>query len=101
MTLTGVLETDLGFIRRSFRRGDNEPKIIKEHEQAITNHVKGRNVLCVEDYVCSGLSLKKVMQSAQKYEPEELRGASVNNSGYNNSLVEEVKKPKFHLYKLK
>ena len=98
MPLAGVLGADLGFIRRSHRRGDMEPRIVDEQEPAIREGVEGSDTVCVEDYVCSSRSLFEVMKQVREYNPSVIFGASVNNSEPPSYLDRVVRKRKFHLF---
>ncbi|HLD42205.1 MAG TPA: phosphoribosyltransferase [archaeon] len=100
MPLAGILGKELGFIRRSYRRGDDQPRIVKEHESAIRRSSSGKTVLCMEDYICTGLSLKRVMTRVRGYGAREVIGASVNNSREGSDVIEVVKQRKFHIYRL-
>jgi hypothetical protein len=97
--LTGVLGVDADFIRKSKRRYDSEPRIIAEQRQRLVARTADRNVLCVEDYVCTGGSLRSIMREVENYRPAEITGASVNlvKEGGFSLRVEKVL-PKFRLY---
>jgi hypothetical protein len=99
MPFAGMIGANLGFIRRSHRRGDDHPKIVQEHINSIKDYVKGKNVVCVEDYVCSGESLSRVMETTARWKPASMVGASINgpdNSPYN--LKYAVQEWKFCMY---
>jgi hypothetical protein len=100
MPLAGLSHVGLGFIRRSHRRGDDSPKIIKEQEEAIAAGVRGKNVVVIEDYTCSAASLAKVMTRVSEMGPTSLLGASVNCTG-SEYLHKKYTNPKFHLFELK
>ncbi len=99
MPLAGLLGTDLGFIRRSYRRGDDAPRIVKEHEPVIKERCRGEKVVCVEDYVCTGRSLGKVMEKVASFGASSLEGASVN--GDSPSYINIVTSgKKFYIHRL-
>lgn len=98
MSLAGLLEVDIGFIRRSHRRGDNEPRVVIEHEPLLKSNSKGKHVLCMEDYICSGNSLKKVMTRVEGYKPACVYGTSLRNSHESNVVHELVNEHGFHLF---
>ncbi|MDP3882141.1 MAG: phosphoribosyltransferase family protein [Nanoarchaeota archaeon] len=101
MPFAGLSNSSLGFIRRSFRRGDDSPKMIREHKERFQRDIKGKKTICVEDYVCTGGSLKKVMEATRKYEPAILIGAAVNGRAEPDYLKADVLKHKFKLYTIK
>jgi len=96
--LAGVFGTHSGFVRRSQRRGDDEPVLISEQEPEIMKSTKGKDVTCVEDYVCTSRSLYKVMKRVEQYNPRTIMGAAVNSVGGCEYLRGVVRKRKFHLY---
>ncbi len=99
MPLAGILGVELGFIRRSWRRGDDAPKVVREHEPRIQEAVRGKDALCVEDYVCTGESLKKVMRRVRGYGAASVTGASVNGETPSASgLKVDLKRKKLQLY---
>jgi len=100
MPLSGILEVDLGFIRRSHRRGDDDPVIVPEHKQGLRAGSEGKNVLCVEDYVCTATSLSKVMERARSYGAASVAGASVNCTG-SDRLRRIVGERKFNLFEFR
>ncbi len=97
MPLAGIFETSLGFIRRSYRRGDSDPRIIREHLHLLSQGIYGKRVLCIEDYVCTGESLRRVMERVKQFNPSEVRGASVNfaDEGRVLHLIKHEKKFNF------
>ncbi|MBI2103362.1 hypothetical protein HYT55_05970 [Candidatus Woesearchaeota archaeon] len=101
MPLAGMLNVDLGFMRRSWRRGDSEPRIVEAHADFLRGSSQRKTVLCVEDYVCSGGSLSAVMRKAQNYDAANVYGASVRSTfrseGMGN-LRETVGQTGFHLF---
>jgi hypothetical protein len=101
MPLAGLLNSDIHFIRRSFRRGDDTPKIVEGQDEAIGVRVKDRRVICIEDYVCTGQSLGKVMGAVKKYDPSGVRGASPNYSAEGNYLQIDVNNTNFHLFSMR
>src|SRR3989344_210493 len=100
MPLAGLLEVDLGFIRRSKRRGDNSPMVIEEHDSLLRKSSKGYNVLCVEDYVCSGRSLQKVMNKVAGYGAQRVEGVSLRNSREADKLKLKLKERGLSLFSL-
>jgi len=97
MALAGLLGVPLIFMRRSHRRGDDEPRIVKEHTPAL-KALKGLDVLCLEDYVCSGGSLARVMARTKKYGASNITGASVNRNSENRAVKLIHSETKFHLF---
>ncbi|MFH1500458.1 MAG: phosphoribosyltransferase family protein [archaeon] len=101
MPLAGILGVEFGFIRRSYRRGDDAPRIVEAHVDRFKQDLEGLNLLCVEDYVCTGTSLGKVMRRAKEFGPAEIAGVSINNTGNNrSSLTCKVNARKFQMYTL-
>lgn len=100
MPLAGILNINLEFIRKSSRRGDDAPCIIPEHDSTLAEHIHQKNVLCVEDYVCTGQSLYRVMEKVRGYRATTVRGASVNRTGC-TYLVTDVQQKKFNLFRLR
>ena len=100
MALAGIIEVPLGFIRKSHRRGDTTARIIPEQEAEIRKNCAGKNVLCIDDYVCSGQSLRTVMNSAVSYGCASVQCASINNSREGNHMKEVINTTKFHLYEI-
>jgi adenine/guanine phosphoribosyltransferase-like PRPP-binding protein len=101
MLLSKVLDIPLYFIRKSKRRGDPEPVCLKEHTSIIKSACKGKKVLCVEDYVCSGNSLYDVMKYAESAGAISTLGASVKSPDYQselNDLKMILKEKNFALY---
>ena len=99
MPLAGITGAGLGFIRKSKRREDKSAKIIAEHKPSLVNSVTKRNVFCVEDYVCSGTSLRSIMNMVEKYSPKEVIGLSVNLAKDDYfQLKTEVDERKFRVY---
>ena len=99
MPFAAMINANLYMIRRSWRRGDDSPRIVSEHRDTIAKGVKGKHVVAVEDYVCSGYSLRRVMEYAFERSPTHLIGASLNCVGM-HALNHKVSKSKFHLYTL-
>ncbi|MDE1860798.1 MAG: hypothetical protein KGH72_03715 [Candidatus Micrarchaeota archaeon] len=75
--LAGILGVDARFIRKSKRRGDKRPLILKAHAPVIKEAARGSSVVCVEDYVCTGRSIGSVMAAVSGFGPSYLVGASV------------------------
>lgn len=100
MPLAGLLGIDLGFIRRSKRRNDTQPKIIKEQEQAIKARSKGK-VVGVEDFVCTGFSLYEVLKRVRSYGASDLMGASIKFSREGSYLKEEWRCENLHAFRLR
>ncbi|GEM_PF-2544685 len=103
MPLAGIFGSDIGFIRRSYRRGDDDPIIVDEHEPIIKERTHDKNVACVEDYICTSASLRKVMQKVRSFHPSDVRGFSVNGReefDY-DYLKSDGRRHKFQAYKLR
>ncbi len=100
MPLAGLLDTDIGFIRRSKRRGDNSPKVVSEHVEVLREKARGKTIACIDDYVCTGASMKLVMEKIADYGASSIVGASVNCTG-NDHLYHEIRERKFHTYRLR
>ena len=101
MPLAGMLNVDLGLMRRSWRRGDSEPRIVEAHADFLRKSSQRKAVLCVEDYVCSGGSLSAVMRTAQSYDAANVYGASVRStfrSEGRGELRERVGETGFHFF---
>ncbi|PIZ51644.1 hypothetical protein COY27_02925 [Candidatus Woesearchaeota archaeon CG_4_10_14_0_2_um_filter_33_13] len=99
MPLSGLLGVDVGFIRKSKRRGDSSPRVIPEQEATIKNAVKGNRVVCIEDYVCTARSLRDVMAKVEDYGATSVIGASVANSQEGICLRELVNQRGFHTFR--
>ena len=102
MPLAGLLGVDVGFIRKSKRRGDSRALVIPEQEPMIQEAARDKRVICIEDYVCTGRSLHDVMRKVEGYGAASVRGASVRNSsdcGF--CLKETTGKSGFHVYNFK
>lgn len=99
MPLAEISKIPLGFIRRSWRRGDTNPRVIDEHQRILAKELNGKKVACVEDYVCSGESLKRVMQMVKKFGASDVIGLSVNESE-NTQLKKTFETRKFHTFSL-
>lgn len=101
MPLAGMLGCGLSFIRRSKRRGDDDPLVLSEHEHGIRTAAKDNVVFVVEDYVCSGGSIKRVMEKMVAYGASKVYGTSIRNSHDDDLVKELVAEDYFHLYELK
>lgn len=101
MPLSYLTGAGLGFMRRSHRRGDDAPRIVAEHESEIEQGVTGKNVVVFEDYVCSGASLRRVMEATRDLGPASLHGTSVNSDTGMYGLKTLVHNKKFQLHALK
>ena len=101
MPLAGLLSADLDFIRRSHRRGDEGPKILPEQKKEIAKKILRRNVVCVEDFVCSGESLWEVMNHVKKHKPASVIGTSSHFSEQGRMLGVKVNEENFRLFSLK
>lgn len=104
MPLAGILQTDVGFLRKSQARPDKRLRVIAEQEESIREHVNGRSVLCVEDYVDSGQSLEAVMERAHAYGAVSIIGTSVNfqhagDRKRSRHLSREIGRKKFNIYR--
>lgn len=98
MPLAGVFGVPLHFLRRSWRRGDDSPRIIEEHASQLHD---GLGVaVCVEDYVCSGKSLGRVMKHVKKCGATEVFGLSVCGGEEPTAITRTAKAYKFRVYSL-
>lgn len=101
MPLAGILGAQLEFIRRSHRRGDSDGRIIEEHGERLKTF-KGKHVLVIEDYVCTGESLGIVMAKVLKQGAASVKGASINStSEHKSNVVVESSAKKCHIFNLK
>ncbi|MBI4152830.1 hypothetical protein HY495_03905 [Candidatus Woesearchaeota archaeon] len=102
MPLAGLLGVDVGFIRNSKRRGDSHALVIPEQEPVIKEAARNKRVICIEDYVCTGKSLRDVMKKVEGYGVASVQGASVRNShDWGFCLKETTGKSGFHVYSFK
>lgn len=100
LPLAGILGTEVDFIRRSFRRGDTSPRIIEEHDNRLRANIRGKRVLCVDDYTCTTESLYRIMQRARDCKPQIVRGASVRY-GHEGIYAKPIhKSSEFYLFKV-
>ncbi len=98
MPLAGIFGTPLHFLRRSWRRGDDSPRVIEEHASLLHD---GLGVAaCVEDYVCSGKSLGRVMKHVKKCGATEVIGLSVCGGEEPTAIKRTAKAYKFRVYSL-
>jgi len=101
MPLAGILGTKLEFIRKSKRRGDDDAKIISRTQQKrISDTCRDKNVVVVEDYVCSGRSLAVVMKAVEKFKPSGVYGAAVNTGDDIEGITHKLKNKKCYIYDL-
>ncbi len=98
LPLSKILDTNEGFVRRSYRRGDDQPRLVREHEKYLRDNIKDKSVLCVEDYVCSGESLRQVMLKAKEFGAKDVHGSSINNSHEADVLNLKESKRKFNYF---
>jgi hypoxanthine-guanine phosphoribosyltransferase len=78
LPLASFLGVEVDFVRSSNKRGDTGPRVVLEHYERIDAGARRKHVLCIEDYVCSGRSLRTVMEVATAYEATGVTGASIN-----------------------
>lgn len=90
LPLAKILDVPFDFIRRSKRRGDPDPVVLPEHNERIKERAKGKSVLVIEDYVCSGGTIHSVMKKMQSFKPETVYGASMCRN-LSDSLMSELK----------
>lgn len=101
MALSGITETKLGFLRYSKRRGDKEVKIIKEQESYIKKNVSSKKVGVFEDFVCTKNSLTNVLNKIKEWEPNYLKGFSVEDSEEGGNIKRELNISNFKVFSLK
>jgi adenine/guanine phosphoribosyltransferase-like PRPP-binding protein len=100
MPLAGILGTDIGFLRMSRHRYDGSVVKVVEDGPEIRQRSNGKNVACIEDYVCTGYSLRGIMDVVKGYRPASVIGASIEYSNENRYLKTLVGTHKFHLFEL-
>ncbi len=100
MPLAGLLGTNVGFIRRSKRRGDSLSRVVSEHVGVLREKARGKTVACIDDYVCTGASMRIVIEKIADYGASSIVGASVNCTG-NDHLHHETRERKFNTYRLR
>jgi hypothetical protein len=98
--LAGALQTNVWFLRKSKRRDDEKVFLLGEQEPTIKECAENKNLVCVEDYVCTSESLGYVMEKAASYKPSSVLGTSINFSHEGTYVKNFVDKPKFKLFKL-
>ncbi|MDE1823073.1 MAG: hypothetical protein KGI00_04300 [Candidatus Micrarchaeota archaeon] len=98
MPLAGLLDTGVGFLRRSKRRSDTKVHVVQEQRPAIQQKVQGKDVVCIEDYVCTSISLGKVMEMTSSYNASSVLGASVAFSSEGTYVRNIVNRPEFKLF---
>lgn len=103
LSLGRMLGVPIGFMRMSKRRQDSAVKIIKEHEPFFRMFVAGKQVTCIEDYVCTKKSLKEVMSKTKHYSPASVTGASVRDScdSENYAVKTIIARKNFHVFVLR
>lgn len=101
ISLAGVLETDVGFLRKSKRRNDERVLVVREQGPIIQERAANRNVVCVEDYACTSESLGYIMEKAASYRASSVLGTSINFSHEGNYVQNFVNDYKFNLFKLR
>jgi hypoxanthine-guanine phosphoribosyltransferase len=87
MALASLMETKPLFIRSSKRRGDELSKILSEHHAEFVDKFKDSTVLCVEDILCTGKSLKMTMKKVVKYHPKMVYGVSLHDGEEGDECV--------------
>lgn len=102
LALSGILKTEVDFIRCSKRREDPDAIMIVSHRPRIKNKCFNKNVLVIEDYVVSSNSISKVTEKCLKYKPSHIMGACVNGGTdiYHNVYDYLHHDSKIHLFKL-
>lgn len=100
MPLAGTLGVGLGFLRKSKRRSDYEVLVVKEQERVIRKNSLDKDVVCVEDYVCTGGSIDGVMRKVAEYNANSVSGVSVRFSNEGNIVKNLVSKENFKMFKL-
>ncbi len=102
MALGGLLGTDVGFMRYSKRREDRRVYVIPEQEPALASGCAGAPVLAVEDCVCTGASLARIMARAVGAGASSVTGASVTYTDEMGPLLPALRHTAatdcFHLY---
>ena len=101
MPLAGILGTEVGFLRRSKRRYDNEARGIREQLPDIQESSRGKRVVCVEDFVCSGKSIERIMERVRAYEALSVLGASVRSDSYCDYVVTVLRDRNFSIFRLR
>lgn len=104
LAVGGILGIDVGFMRRSKKRGDRDVRTIREHEPELERMLRGKTVLCVEDLVTTAKTLKELMTVAQlRYGAAEVYGASVKvaEDGDFVTIPHYMKNTSFNLYGLR
>ncbi len=99
MPLAGILETDVGFLRKSKRRYDKQVVMVKEQEPKIRQQTAGKNVVCIEDYVCTSLSISDVMKKTIGYNASSVLGASVAFSNEGSHATNFANEYRLKLFK--
>jgi hypothetical protein len=77
MPLADLVGADLMFVRMSKRRHDESPIVLPEDAEMLSSVCKGRDALVVEDFVCSGRSIKSIMGLVSGLSVASVTGASV------------------------
>lgn len=103
LSLGGILGVPVGFMRMSKKRQDSTVKIIKEHEPFFRMFVAGKQVTCIEDYVCTKKSLKEVMSKTKHYDPASVTGTSIRDSCDSDhyALKSIIARKNFHVFVLR
>jgi len=90
--LAGILGVPRAFIRRSKRRNDEQPRIIPQQRDQIAASVDGRDVWVIEDAVCTGGSIRAVMEQAVEFGAKAIVGlAAYSNGGYTSERKRNLK----------
>jgi hypothetical protein len=100
MVLADALGVGVDFIRLSKRRNDKDVKIIKEQKDGIVERVRSGSVVCVEDFVCTSLSLAKVMRKVTEFGVPSVLGASIKYSREGDHARNIASQRDFHLFEL-
>lgn len=101
MPFAGILETPIGFIRMSKRRDDREPLVVEEQEREIKIGSTTKNVLCIEDFVCTGKSLQGIMKRVRDYKAANVKGISCKYSAEGSYLKVDTRKEDFVAFSLR
>jgi hypoxanthine-guanine phosphoribosyltransferase len=80
MPIGGLLNLPVGFIRRSRKRGDRYALIVDEQLEELKLYIEDKTVLCVEDWIDSGKSMKIIMDKAAELGAAAVYGASVGSN---------------------
>ncbi len=101
MPLAGILGIEIGFLRKSKRRFDEEVRVIDEQLPNIRQRSMGKRVVCVEDFVCSGKSIERIMESVRAYGALSVLGASVRSNTYCDYVQAVLRDRDFSTFRLR